>query len=357
MAASPVAKNELSNVRQQIKQQQQSIQQHNQSLKQLNKEIQQTDQQIDATGRKLHQLEQQQTAQEQQIDTLKKKTLALEKESQHQKQQLAKQLDGMYRLGNGEYLQLMLNQQRPDSIERMLGYYSYFNKARVTQLQKLDKTMQELADSRQQLVIANQNLEQLQQQTRSDQQQLEQQKENRERVASRLRKELKGETSSLGQLRQAAGYLEKQLKQEQQRQLQLKKKAPMDGLRRYKKRLQWPIRGRLLHLFNTSNSNQVPWKGIVIATKEGAPVKAIYSGEVLFAGWLQGFGMVLVIDHGKDYMSLYGYNQSLLKKTGDTVKTGETIALAGRSGGQSRSSLYFEIRYKGRAVNPLSWLK
>ncbi|MGO4998765.1 peptidoglycan DD-metalloendopeptidase family protein [Oceanisphaera sp. W20_SRM_FM3] len=119
----------------------------------------------------------------------------------------------------------------------------------------------------------------------------------------------------------------------------------------------WPLRGQLVHRFGGARTSQLAWKGVLIGAPIGREVTSIASGQVVYADWLSGFGMVMVIDHGKGYMSLYGHNQSLLRSPGDKVSAGQPIALSGESGGQEQSGLYFEIRYQGTAVNPLPWLK
>lgn len=118
----------------------------------------------------------------------------------------------------------------------------------------------------------------------------------------------------------------------------------------------WPVRGPLLHRFGDSISGELRWKGMVIGAPEGTQVKAVADGRVLLADWLQGYGLVVVVEHGKGDMSLYGYNQSALVNVGDQVKAGQPVALVGNSGGQERPGLYFEIRRQGRTVNPQPWL-
>ena len=101
---------------------------------------------------------------------------------------------------------------------------------------------------------------------------------------------------------------------------------------------------------------ELKWKGTLIGASEGTQVKAVAPGQVVYADWLDGFGMLLVIDHGKGYMSLYGHNQSLLRQVGQKVEQGEPVALVGDSGGQERSGLYFEIRYQGGpSTRPSGW--
>ena len=121
--------------------------------------------------------------------------------------------------------------------------------------------------------------------------------------------------------------------------------------------LPWPLRGQLVHRFGGARTSQLAWKGVLIGAPIGREISAIANGQVVYADWLSGFGMVMVIDHGKGYMSLYGHNQSLLRNPGDKVSAGQAIALSGESGGQEQPGLYFEIRYQGSAIDPLPWLK
>ncbi len=119
----------------------------------------------------------------------------------------------------------------------------------------------------------------------------------------------------------------------------------------------WPVRGPTLHRYGEQLQGELRWKGMVIGASEGTEVKAIADGRVILADWLQGYGLVVVVEHGKGDMSLYGYNQSALVSVGSQVRAGQPIALVGSSGGQGRPSLYFEIRRQGQAVNPQPWLE
>ncbi|GAM55365.1 cell wall endopeptidase [Vibrio ishigakensis] len=130
----------------------------------------------------------------------------------------------------------------------------------------------------------------------------------------------------------------------------------MDGLAKQRGKLPWPVKGRVLHTYGSTQGGQADWKGMVINANYEQPVKAVYPGKVVFADYLRGYGLVMLIDHGKGDMTLYGYNQVLTKKEGDKVTAGETIALAGDTGGQSRASVYFELRRNSRTENPQRWL-
>jgi len=120
--------------------------------------------------------------------------------------------------------------------------------------------------------------------------------------------------------------------------------------------LRLPIRGELLAKFGSRRGDGPLWKGLFIAAAEGTEVKAVAPGRVVFADWLRGFGNLIIIDHGNQYLSIYGYNQAVLKRSGDAVGTGDVIASAGNSGGHEQSGLYFEMRHLGRAFDPLEWI-
>ena len=123
-----------------------------------------------------------------------------------------------------------------------------------------------------------------------------------------------------------------------------------------KGKLPWPVKGSFLGRFGQSkNTGDLKWNGVLIKAKLGTPVRVISHGRVAFSDWLQGFGFITIIDHGDGYMSLYGHSESLFKQTGDWVQAGEVIATVGDSGGQPISGVYFEIRSRGKPVNPSKW--
>nr|WP_233212661.1 peptidoglycan DD-metalloendopeptidase family protein [Collimonas sp. PA-H2] len=128
---------------------------------------------------------------------------------------------------------------------------------------------------------------------------------------------------------------------------------PFESLRG---QLRLPVRGDVMARFGSKRGDGPSWKGLFIRTPEGTEVKAVASGRVVFADWLRGFGNLIIVDHGNQYMTIYGNNQALLKRPGDAVKAGDVIANAGNSGGNEQSGLYFEIRHQGRAFDPLGWV-
>jgi len=217
-------------------------------------------------------------------------------------------------------------------------------KSTIVELQNIEKSYNE----------KNLQLISLSEQQKHKQSSLENNKKEREQTLTSLSKELLNNQQKLDQL----------IAEEENLVSALKKLAKvtqsevnLNGLGQLKSKLAWPVQGKISHAFGSRKQGYLKWKGVLLNASEGKQVKTIHNGTVLFADWLKGYGLVTVIDHGKGYMSLYGHNQALLKNVGDRVETGEPIALVGQSGGQTQSGLYFEIRHRGKAMNPKSWCK
>ena len=145
---------------------------------------------------------------------------------------------------------------------------------------------------------------------------------------------------------------------EQVAEVTLAPAAPDGAFRSLKGRMRAPVAGQVAARFGAKRGDDGPsWKGVFIKAPEGAEVRAVAQGRVVFSRWMRGFGNLVIIDHGNDYLSIYGNNQSVLKQEGDAVKGGDTIATAGNTGGNEESGLYFELRHLGRAFDPAQWVK
>lgn len=163
--------------------------------------------------------------------------------------------------------------------------------------------------------------------------------------------------------------LEKDKNIDQERRAQARKKQQQEALARQqailstlpngggiKRGMSPPVPGQVMARFGTNRPDGGAWRGLLLNADEGAPVRAVAPGTVVYSTWLRGFGNLIIIDHGEEFLTIYAYNQSLLKQVGDTVKKGETVALAGNTGGQLDSALYFEIRHKGEPIDPLLYI-
>ncbi|MGP1722092.1 murein hydrolase activator EnvC family protein [Shewanella frigidimarina] len=339
----------LKSIQAQINQQQNSLKDTSRQREKLIALLKSDEQAIAKAAKKVNQSQNSLTEVNVKINALDKQQIDLAKLKTSQQDTLSKQLSSAYLAGNHDYTKMMLNQQNPATVERMLAYYQFLNNARIKAIQQLKQTSIDLNKVKQQQVTAQQKLNALVIDQKQQALQLTKEQGQRQQTLTQLQRTLSSKGAELEQLQIEEASLKRIV---QQAMLAAKANPTMDGLVSQKAKLKWPTNGRVSKRFGSNRSGQIVWKGTVLSAPEGQNINAVASGKVIYADWLRGFGMVLVIDHGKGYMSLYGHAQTLLRQPGDMVKTGESIALVGRSGGQSEPGLYFEIRNKGKAVDP-----
>ncbi len=293
---------------------------------------------------------------ESELKKLRRKQLTLESDKTSQKKALAEQLRSAYMNGKQEYLKLLLNQQDPEELGRMLIYYDYMNKARSKQVRELQTTLSELKNI--DLAIQNEirKLDLLRQSKISETKQLQKLKKKRELLVATLGKEIESKNDELTELEINAQELQQLIDSVRETIEEMDFSQPLEGLKNLKGKLKWPTNGKQIRKYGSRNQGQRS-SGILIEGKEGKEISSIHHGRVVYADWLRGFGLLLIIDHGKGYMSLYGYNQALYKDVGDWVEADEAIATLGQSGGQKQPALYFELRHQGKPVNPKKWFK
>ena len=288
-----------------------------------------------------------------QLSKLQQQKELLASQRQQQQQALALQLKAAYQIGGHDYTQLLLNQQSAQKLERVLTYYQYFNNARMQQLQALKKTVDELA----QLAQETERKSHEQQQRLAE---LQQQQQTLADAKAQQTASIRQLQQVLSDQQQQLAYLKQNEKSLQSTIAELKAKAAarrMQFQQKSKGVYPWPVTGTVVQRFGSTHGGESKASGIIISAKPGQPVKAVADGQVIYADWLKGYGYVIVLDHGGGLMTLYGHNESLLRSPGDIVKTGQHLALVGQSGGQQQVGLYFEVRQKGTAVDPLAWLR
>ncbi|WP_105188402.1 murein hydrolase activator EnvC family protein [Pseudoalteromonas sp. T1lg48] len=347
-------KQDLTEVQQELKKNQQNLKTQKQSLSSLQQQLKKSEQAIANNAKELRKLDTQISTNRRQHNELQTQAEQLEQRRKTLDTALAAQLRSAYMVGGHDYSKLLLNQQNTAKLERTISYYDYLNKARLKQLDELRQTLKEIEENQLALAQNREQLEQLRSQEEQQRQQLLAAKSERQAQVLALQSELNQLQSSIAYLKDNEQTLITTIEELEQTKT---RQVAMLGLGSSKGKLNWPTRGSLKHRFGTRKRPGFNWKGVVINAKEGSNINSIEDGQVVFADWLKGFGWVMVVDHGKGYMSLYGHAQALLKEVGDQVYQGETIALVGQSGGQIDPGLYFEIRHKGRAVNPTTWCR
>lgn len=281
---------------------------------------------------------------------LQKEIKELELKKRQQMNKLARLLQVYYLTQNSKQEELWL--KNDEHSDRLSQYYVHLAKTRAQMIRDVNLTRHQLAEHETQLNTEQEQLIQLLTQLKTQHQLLNKQQQERRQTLQEIQKSMTGEQHYLAELQRNENRLKSELAKAAKRTI-----VPMNGLTQQQKKLSWPLQGKILHQFGEAQSGQVSWKGMVIQAEYGQAVKAVYSGTVVFAEYLRGYGLVILLDHGKGDMTLYGFNQSLMKKEGDQVSAGETLALAGDTGGQTVPALYFEIRRNSHAVNPKQWLK
>lgn len=276
-----------------------------------------------------------------------------------QRKQLAHEVRSAYAMGRQKQVKLLLNQEQPDAVGRMLTYFGYFSRARAEKIDAMKALLGRLQALRGDIEKKTLMLAELHSRQRTRVTRLAEQKQIRVEAVAALKQQLAKQGGALKQLQ-----VDEQRLQELVHSLQdLLADIPADANRNkpfsaLKGALRWPTRGTLSERFGAPRGDSgLTWQGVLIAAPEGGKVRAVAQGRVAFSDWMRGFGLLLIIDHGDGYMSLYGHNQALYKEVGEWVDTGEVVATLGASGGQNQSGLYFELRHKGHPVNPRKWCR
>lgn len=275
----------------------------------------------------------------------------------HERSALAGQLRAAYLIGQEEPLKLLLNQQDPLHSARLISYYGYFGRARADFIGQIAQHLQQLDALDAQLAQEQSALAALRGAQQQQLSQLQHSRDQRKAVLVSLETQAHSREASLARLKTQQADLEKLLKELDR---SLKSVAPPDNLTAFGRlhgQLNWPVNGHVTAQYGEVRASGVRWDGIVVATERGTPVRAVSAGRVVYADWLPGMGLLVIVDHGEGYLSLYGHNDRLFKAVGDNVAAGDQLAAAGDTGGRASPELYFEIRRDGRPVDPSPWFR
>lgn len=318
------------------------------------RDVQEKDKEVAAVARTVESANEALQSVEKEISKLADEQKVLEARRAEQAKLIGEHLAASYRMSGQDFLKLLLNQESPDTFERMSRYHRYFTDARLRALDDYRQTLDDLADNRFQLETRADEERARRQELKSREQALVREREDRRELLAELDREMEDKTGERKRLEADRNRLEQLFAELSRRATELDGSAFVAR----KGSLPWPLRGRVTNAFGQSRADgRLTWHGMLIAAEEGTEVKAVFRGRVVFANWLRGFGLLTIIDHGGGYMTLYGHADVLLKTVGDWTEGGEVIARAGKSGGQQLSGLYFEVRQKGAARDPIAWLQ
>ena len=324
----------------------------------IEQQLKQSETAIGQLALRIQRSERQRQALEQDLAQAKQQRSSLQGARQQQEVLIAAQLRRAFQLGRDDAVKILLNQQDPAQLARTMTYLGYVNRARMAQIAEFSRTIAQLSATEASIIdnaaALNSTLAQLTEQQSA----LRQQHRSRETALKQLALAISSDHAHLKQQQKNRDALEKLLLTVEDVSQDIASSKDGQPFAARKGKMAWPVKGKRSNRFGARRSKGgLQWEGIEIRAKQGTPVHAIHQGRVLFADWFRGQGLLIILDHGDGYLSLYSHNHSLLHATGDWVNAGEAIATVGASGGRDHSALYFEIRHQSKAQNPAKWCR
>ena len=350
-------KAELADVKQKIASLQQAMKQKQSVLQKEDAVLKDVDLRINEINNKLRELDKRKQDVNEELSDLQEKRKETASSLDDEKLILAQQLRSAYISGHEEYVKLIMNQQDPAIVSRMLVYYRYLTESRVRTIAKINQHLELLSTLESAIRGRSVELKNLIVQERDRWQGLNIAYQEQKKAVEMIRGEIESNEKQIQRMHQDEQELLRLLEKLQEILDELlEEEKTVTSFKALRGSLKLPADAKVIVRYGSQrNIGNLRWKGVVLAGQLGSDIHAVYTGRVVYADWMRGFGLLLIIDHGDSYLSLYGQNESLLVEEGDWVETGQSIATMGKSGGNSKPALYFEIRHNGKPQNPLLW--
>lgn len=296
------------------------------------------------------------TAHAERLETLQTVLATEQSRLESQRAELAEQIQSRYLAGRQAGLQLLLSQDRAAPLGRLLGYLRYWLDHRIDSVVAVRESLQAVRQTRQSLQRTRAKLAGERADLLAKRQALADQRQQRAATLAELEQTMRTKDTRLSELRANETRLQELLASLRRQLADVPADMGERSLASARGALPWPVQGRLTQHYGDSRSGARHWQGIFIAAPRGQPVQAVARGRVAYADWVRRFGLLLILDHGQGFMSLYAHNQSVHRTLGEWVEAGEVIATSGDSGGLRNSGVYFELRRNGQPFDPLPWL-
>lgn len=346
----------LEDVRERIRAVQTGIQAARDESDALQEELQAAEQAAAVLREQLNGLERDAVARERHLSDLRARATAQQEALQRESTGLGRQLRVAYMTGRDDFLKLLLNQEDPALIGRVLAYHEYFSRARLRRMDALGRAMDDLARVQVEIQDETARLDGLRRQRLVQLGEMDRQRASRREILARIETQISDQDAELRRLQKNEQELSGLLQRIHRRKDAVAGFEDTTPFATLKGKLSWPVQGRVVTAFGAARKGgRLRAQGVTLSAEAGADVRAVSDGRVVFADWFRNLGLLLIVDHGAGYMSLYGHNEALLKKSGDIVAAGETIARAGDTGGAGEAGLYFEIRHDGTPQDPVLW--
>ena len=347
---------ELKTLRTRIKDVESNIQAARDKTDQLYKELQRNEAAAADAAQKLTGIDNDINSNVKTLAELNVRKAAMQSSLAKEREYLAQQIRAAYKIGKNDYLKLLLNQENPALVGRMLAYYDYFNEARTMRINHVKEKLADIARLELQIQSKKDSLDQLRAEQLAKLEEYTQHRLSRKKVISKLENFIQEQGQQLQILQQNEQELAELVEKLKQTESVVRNFEEITPFNQLKGKLSWPVKGVLKSRFGMlRKGGKLRWHGVTIAADSGKDVEAISPGRVIFADWFRNMGLLIIIDHGNGFMSLYGHNERLLKKVGDWVTARDVIAKVGDTGGQQKPNLYFEIRKAGNPINPALW--
>jgi septal ring factor EnvC (AmiA/AmiB activator) len=356
-AASPDVKEaELKQVRNRIDSIRRAIHADAERRDALAGQVKEAELKIQSARERLSDVRAQRIAAENRLGDLEAEQVTTNKRIDSEREALGAELKVAYMNGHQEQLKLLLNQQDPARLGRMMAYYGYFGRARAERITAISEHLAHLELIAENIEQETQKLRELEQEQARDVKTLAGARDQRARTLAQVQSKIKNRNDELAKLQREAQALEK-LVEELRRAIEEFPELAEQPFQRVKGKLPWPVKGSLLARFGQLRAGgPLKWQGIVIGADRGTQVRSPYYGRVVYADWLPGLGLLVVVDHGGGYMSLYGHNEQVYRRVGDRVSPGDALAAVGDAAGFGKPGLYFEIRKGRETLDPGAWL-
>ncbi len=341
---------------------------------------------ISSTNKKLREINQKQNKNKNTLSTLKKQSLTLNEKLSQQQKRLSSLLRQQYMHGDQSYTRLILQNKNPSDIARDVKYFSYIAKEHAKVIDDMQSSLEKVKVLNNKTADALRQVAELKAKQEKEKKTLEAQKLEKSKVVKMLSKQISAQRGQIKKLtrdeknlsnlvKRLAKIVPKKIKKPKTKTNKISPRKNDDkpevianneetpsndyagiNFSALKGKLRLPARGQLTNRFGAKRDDTgISWKGLFIRAAEGADVKTVASGRVVFADWMRGFGNLIIVDHGSGYMSLYGNNQAVLKSVGEEVTAGDAIASVGNSGGNESNGVYYELRRNSLPFDPMSW--
>ncbi len=351
-----VKERELEEVRERISDLKQSMDRSATERDRLTGELQSIEIAISEQRMRIKEIEREQRYTENKKKALDADLAEREAHLDRESKELAAQVRAAYMSGSQEKVKLLLNQRDPATLGRLMAYYRYLNDYRADNIAAVIEEIQKLDALRSQIAAEEARLAGLAKSRYDELGQLNGSQEERQKVLVSLKGKIATEGQEVDRLAAQEGDLTR-LIAELTSILSDYPISSEEPFSKHKGKLTWPVAGTPIHDFGQPRvGGDMKWNGVVLAAPRGREVRAVYHGRIAFADWLAGMGLLVIVDHGEGYMTLYGYNETILKNAGDWVAPGDVIATVGDSGGQQQASVYFELRKGTKPVDPRTWI-